>query len=398
MLAAIVAQASHNSYVWETSEAERDRAEDLRLSLSSAAADPTDRDVTLLVLRSMYSRPDHVAGGTAAARRMLDAADIPSNPHIAVLRDLVAEREVLDNLRPSIESFGSTCATTTSVTELYETHPYPRWVALRERDFVPPRDAMAEHFDDSTLAMIDRPFKLLIAGCGTGYEAVHAAMTFPHARITAIDLSRASLSYAMLMARKHEVTNVRFIRMDLHDLPALGETFDMARSIGVLHHLRSPVAGGRALAQAVRPGGILHVSLYSTIARRELARLRSEYGFRPGISDDELRRLRYQVMVEDPDSIEERIPLRADFFDLDRCRDLLCHPLEHTFTVPELATLVDQWGLEFRGLSKPSIVRSQYWTSYPPANAIRDWKAWDLFERRHPDAFGSLYQIWLRKP
>jgi hypothetical protein len=103
-------------------------------------------------------------------------------------------------------------------------------------------------------------------------------------------------------------------------------------------------------------------------------------------------------MLEDPQSVEERLPLRADFFDLDRCRDLLCHPLEHTFNVPEIATLVGNWGLEFRGLERPSIVRSQYWTRYPPPDARSDWKAWERFERHHPDAFGSLYQIWCRKP
>ena len=43
---------------------------------------------------------------------------------------------------------------------------------------------------------IEQP-DILIAGCGTGQQAIEAAFRYQHREILAIDLSLASLSYAM---------------------------------------------------------------------------------------------------------------------------------------------------------------------------------------------------------
>jgi 2-polyprenyl-3-methyl-5-hydroxy-6-metoxy-1,4-benzoquinol methylase len=394
----IAQQALDNAFVWPVSEQERTVLAALSTRVPPIVQSGGSAGWTVVARLCMYRRPGQVFGNLPPASTAQWRATVPSPSFRSFLAEYLESRAREHALRSSLESVGSIREGSEPVAELYESHPYPRWVRLREEKFIPERDEMLQFFSREELSFLRGPFKILIAGCGTGYGAVHAARAFPQAQITAIDISRSSLSYAALMMEKYGVTNARLLRMDLMDLPRFGERFDVARCIGVLHHLPSPANGGAALAAAVRPGGILHISLYSTAARRELARLRAEFGFTPEISDDELRRLRHRVMLEDPQSVEERLPLRADFFDLDRCRDLLCHPLEHTFTVPELATLVGNWGLEFRGLERPSIVRSQYWTRYPPPDARRDWKAWERFERRHPDAFGSLYQIWCRKP
>src|SRR3546814_2264911 len=78
----------------------------------------------------------------------------------------------------------------------YESHPYPRWQAPPT-----PRPAALRALIAS-LPGIDRdalppaPLATLIAGCGTGYEAIDLARTDPSLAITAIDPSRASLAYA----------------------------------------------------------------------------------------------------------------------------------------------------------------------------------------------------------
>src|SRR3546814_13016360 len=71
----------------------------------------------------------------------------------------------------------------------YESHPYPRWQAPPT-----PRPAALRALIAS-LPGIDRdalppaPLATLIAGCGTGYEAIDLARTDPSSAITAIDLN-----------------------------------------------------------------------------------------------------------------------------------------------------------------------------------------------------------------
>jgi hypothetical protein len=40
--------------------------------------------------------------------------------------------------------------------------------------------------------------------------------------------------------------------------------------VGVLHHTPDPVKGLRALAERLRPGGIMHIFVYSALGRREI--------------------------------------------------------------------------------------------------------------------------------
>ena len=50
-------------------------------------------------------------------------------------------------------------------------------------------------------------------------------------------------------------------------LGALGRTFDLIESNGVLHHMADPWAGWRVLLSLLRPGGFMRIGLYSEIAR-----------------------------------------------------------------------------------------------------------------------------------
>src|SRR3546814_20200894 len=78
----------------------------------------------------------------------------------------------------------------------YESHPYPRWQAPPT-----PRPAALRALIAS-LPGIDRdalppaPLATLIAGCGTGYEAIDLARTDPSLAIPAHDLSPPRLPYA----------------------------------------------------------------------------------------------------------------------------------------------------------------------------------------------------------
>jgi hypothetical protein len=148
----------------------------------------------------------------------------------------------------------------------------------------------------------------------------------------------------------------------------------------------------------MQPNGVMHVSFYSELSRREIVRLRREYEHRIAeIGIDEIRAYRYRLMHDSPQTIDDALPLRSDFFDLNRCKDLLFHPVEHRFTIPQLAQAMDALGLEFRGFEIPMLVENQYWTPYPGSRYRRNLDRWWEFEQRNPDVFQWLYEIWCRK-
>src|SRR5206468_9745575 len=107
---------------------------------------------------------------------------------------------------------------------------------------------------------------ILIAGCGTGRHAIETARLHADAKVLAVDLSLASLSYAKRKARELGVANIEFGRADILQLESLGQTFDVIEAMGVLHHLGEPLQGWRVLLNVLRPGGFMWAGLYSALA------------------------------------------------------------------------------------------------------------------------------------
>lgn len=97
---------------------------------------------------------------------------------------------------------------------------------------------------------------VLDAGCGLGGFAEYAA-GWGADRVVGIDLSDA-----VFAARRRVGERVDVIQADLHRPPFAPGTFDLAYSIGVLHHLEDPEAGFAAVAAMVRPGGMVFAWVY----------------------------------------------------------------------------------------------------------------------------------------
>ena len=394
----LVRQCLNNEYVWFVSDSEKKVLSDKLKSVKNTdVATLAWTDVAQL---AMYSRlneflPSDDAGPQAIGR----IKNIPSCL-LAFVETYLAEYEAEMSLKKSIESFGTISRTASKmVAENYEQYPYPRWISMEAPEPGKRHRRLREFFDENELRFLQQPFNVLVAGCGTGNKAIEYALSYGnHVQVLAVDLSRASLAYAARMARKYQAKNIRFLQIDLLDLPKLNRKFDIVECTGVLHHMKDPIEGGRALVECVRDGGIVHISLYSKLARHEIIRLRKGHEDRiPSITSDDVRKYRRQLMQEDPEAIDERLSLRWDFFDLNRCKDLLFHPLEHRFTVPQIGRFLDELGLEFRGFETPDLITTQYWTPYPAPKDRRNLSRWHEFEVNNPDAFGNLYEIWSKK-
>jgi SAM-dependent methyltransferase len=99
---------------------------------------------------------------------------------------------------------------------------------------------------------------VLDAGVGAGRFAEVAAKK--GAEVVGIDLTRA---VEAAHANVGHLDNVHLIQADIFAMPFRDETFDLAYSIGVLHHTHDVHTAFGKVAAAVKPGGMMAVYLYA---------------------------------------------------------------------------------------------------------------------------------------
>ena len=266
--------------------------------------------------------------------------------------------------------------------------PYPRWIEAG-----PPvqpiilKGTPPEQIPD-----------VLVAGCGTGLSTIEFARQMRHARILAIDLSLASLSYAKRMAEKFGLGNIEFAQADIMMASSIGRQFDFIDASGVLHHLADPWAGWKILLSLLRPGGVMQVGLYSETARQNVVAARAfiaERGYRPDPAG--IRRCRADIIAAD-DPVLKSVVQWEDFFTIGECRDLLFHVQEHRITLPQIKSFLAANGVQFSGfIPVPSQLRT-FAARFPEQSAQLDLDCWHALEADVPDLFAAMYQFWVRKP
>jgi SAM-dependent methyltransferase len=108
-----------------------------------------------------------------------------------------------------------------------------------------------------------KPRAILDIGATLGHSVLPIATAYPDAEVTAIDVSRPVLRYALARARSLGVKNVRFVQADGADLRRFADhSFDWVQTTMFLHELS--YASMRAIMaesfRVLKPGGIvLHV-------------------------------------------------------------------------------------------------------------------------------------------
>lgn len=98
---------------------------------------------------------------------------------------------------------------------------------------------------------------MLEAGCGVGAQTVTLARQSLAADITSLDISEASLAEARSRVAEAGLSNVRFLRGDIFDLPFESGSFDHVFLCFVLEHLSNPAEALVVLKRLIRPGGTL---------------------------------------------------------------------------------------------------------------------------------------------
>jgi tetratricopeptide (TPR) repeat protein/SAM-dependent methyltransferase len=358
---ALAQQCFLNEYIWP--EAEEETA--LVSALERAARTPLEL-ATLAMYRALHGYDKPPDGGAAFERLWRRMVEEPAAERALRVPALTAVDDPVSR----------------SVQAQYETNPYPRW----HRAPVPGAFPLARmlrslfpHLDPAKLAAPAAP-RILVAGCGTGRHTAVTAQLQPHGQVLAVDISRASLAYAMRRCGELALANLRFAQADILELGALAERFDLIECSGVLHHMREPMAGWRVLLALLEPGGFMKLGLYSELARQHIVAARELVAGLP------VREARQRILALPAADPARKVTTLRDFYSASGARDLVLHVQEHRFTIPQLAGMMAELQVEFLGFELQG------------RRMAMSLEEWDAYETANPDTFASMYQFWVRKP
>lgn len=380
-----------NEYVFAITPEEERQVEELTSAVNRALSDGLTPSALKLAVLASYVP----LGSLPRAASLLDR-HWPA-PLGALLAQQVSEPLEERRSYQSIPRLTEIAAgVSSSVRDQYEQNPYPRWV-------IPPRVSEAITVDQdlrskfpnvSFRALGDRAsIDVLIAGCGTGQHPIGLAQRYAGSSVLAIDLSLASLAYALRKTREIGLKNIEYAQADILQLGSLGRTFDLVDANGVLHHLEDPMAGWTVLLGLLRPNGLMRIGLYSELARRDVVAARAmiaERGFRA--TPEDIRRFRSDLTGLGPGVVKS-----LDFFSLSDCRDLLWHVQERRLTIPQIRAFLDANGLKFIGFELDARSARAYRARYPEDRSMADLGRWHTFETERPETFARMYQFWVQR-
>ena len=400
LLVALVQQVFNNEFVWPVTEAEELAVAALGEELMrTVQAGDNSRIEPLLLLHALYQ--PLAAHAEAARLAAMPLASFSGDLHPLLTRILHEPRREME-LRATIPTLEEVRdPVSRSVRAQYEESPYPRWVrfsgtpkTIRERI-----QRVRPGFE-GPLAGSGQRLQVLVAGCGTGQHSLQVALGNPEADVLAVDLSSASLAYAMRMSERHGARNLTFLQGDLLALPRLGRKFHHIECAGVLHHIKDHAAAWAVLAQCLQPGGTMKIGVYSQAARLLVSHLRAciqREGI--GTSPNAVRLFRTRLLTEP--AWAGLLPLlerMSDFFSLSMTRDFLFHVQEHQYTVAEIEGIARALGLELIGvqLSRRSVdyLKSKGTLAEPRVQTFAQWRA---IEQAYVGSL-EMFQFWLQLP
>lgn len=278
-----------------------------------------------------------------------------------------------------------------AVREQYENFPYPPRDPNDEREQLISTAteylARINHYCFRGRLDLKTPFRVLVAGGGTGDATIFLAEQLRHtpAEIVHLDISQASMDVAKQRADICNLNNIQWIHASILDIPTLNlGRFDYINCSGVLHHLADPEAGFDALLSALDEKGGMGIMLYAKYGRtaiyqlQELMRLvnQGEPDMQQKIDDAKL------ILAALPSSnwYQHSKDWMVDVvkYGDNGIYDLLLHSQDRAYSVPELY----EWFVDKKGMHMFLEADFNGHLTYEPSNYLR--------ERTIKDKIGAL--------
>lgn len=380
MVCALSRYCFRTDYIFTENDAESEYVAKLRSAIEMADK-PALADLAMLACYRPLGQLKNAAKIAAALEGGEHVSQIPKSQ----IDDFLVQQKVITSIKP-ITTIDDEISK--AVQGQYEEFPYPRWISFQKN--------LNEHPVEGH--MRGKKVKILVAGCGTGKEAIELGYAFPEAEILAVDLSLTSLSYAISMADSLGIRNITFRQGDIMKLGEIGQTFDYIASSGVLHHMQDPEAGWNILNGLLKQGGIMRIALYSGTARRFLNEARDIVA-RDKIGSDaaSIKAFRKNISKLVSAPAVKGIQSFLDFYALPECRDLLFHVQEHQFDIPRIKKDLDDMGLKFLMFHLPADVIDRFKKANKDDANATDLSAWARWEEKNPDTFLGMYCFWSQK-
>ncbi len=389
----IVKQSHRNDYAFFITPEEAAQLEILTVKLKAGGPNQPNTAAIILSLL-MYVSPTALSEqltGYQLPQPELDPA------MLAFIGDDLQESTLLKRYTKEFaENMVTANDISNAVAKMYGENPYPRWLEPEANTNVEKLSYPAFYNLASSPAWVDPVnidfTNMLVAGCGTGWHPISHAISFPWIKIVAIDLSPASLAYARLMAEKLGIDNLQLEQADILSLSDQFGEFDIIESVGTLHHLKDPDQGLRHLLSHLRPGGVFRLGCYSRIARHSIIKFRDNFKPASEVLDRAyIRDLRQRFYVDESFAPFRGVMEFGDFFSISGCRDLLLHPQETQYSIPDLQHILKANALDFLTFSPVDIERFELLET---AGSLYELAAWQAAEEKEPRLFANMYQFF----
>ena len=216
------------------------------------------------------------------------------------------------------------------VRHFYSDAPFPGYPPHATLDWLRARAGRSD-FARMLDAAIPGDARIVEVGCGTGQMSLYLARA--DRIVIGADLTRASLLLGSDAARRFGIGGALFVESDLAR-PGLREgAFDVVYCSGVLHHTPDPCGAFSRIVRLARPGGMIVVGLYNSIARLPL-RLRRL-----------VARLTRERWIPGDPVLDDRAaePARREAW----LRDQYRHPEEHRHTLAEVRDWFRRNGVDY---------------------------------------------------
>jgi len=253
-----------------------------------------------------------------------------------------------------------------AVSAQYEDFPYPPRNPEDERDRLitgsPSHLDELNHYIFAGKRDFSKPFRALVAGGGTGDALIMLAQQLADrgqaGHVTYLDMSKASRAVAEARADVRGLSNIEFHTGSLLDLPAMDlEPFDYIDCCGVLHHLESPEDGLTALEAVLSDDGGMGLMVYATLGRTGVYHAQKALQMLVGDDPQKKQVPLAKTFIKDLPSTnwltrnpfvgDHKMGNDAPFF------DLLLHPRDKSYLVPELDDLLSDANLSLVSFLEP---------------------------------------------
>ena len=393
---ALGAQCFLNEYVYYISDEEKIKLEEVKKSINK---NQNNQDLKLALIscyQSLYSINNKIINlnnYSSANKEFNKLLDLQ-------YKEIIVEREISNNIK-RIGKISDLISK--EVKSQYELNPYPRWryntyakTNTQNLLSVINSEIHPNYIRSNQTKSTNEKLNILIAGCGTGIQILEASR-YSNCEVTAIDLSKTSISYAKRKIEEYGMSNINFIEMDLLELTHLNKKFDLIECSGVLHHMQNPEKGLANLIESLETNGFLKLGLYSKYARQEIIKARELIigkEIEPNI--DAIRNFRNNVLNGTIKQIN-KIRNWSDFYSTSMCRDLCFHTQEKCYSLIEIKNMLENANLEFLGFTLSKDIKKKYQKENKDKKSQKDLKLWDEFEKKNPNSFREMYQFWTRK-